>query len=67
LERIPEWEEPKPKKGNIYGHPHEETMQKLRTKVVTVYGTYNSGTIVASTDGTTVTFQGNPQLVLELT
>jgi competence protein ComEC len=50
---------------NKYGHPHNETIQKLLAKGVTIYGTYISGTIVASTDGTAVTFQGNPQPIPE--
>jgi len=50
---------------NKYGHPHNETMQKLLAKGVTIYGTYVSGTIIASTDGTTITFQDNPQPIPE--
>jgi competence protein ComEC len=53
--------------GNSYGHPHEETMQKLLTEGITVYGTYNSGTIVASTDGANVMFHDNPQPIPEFT
>jgi competence protein ComEC len=52
---------------NSYGHPHNETLQKLLTKGVTIYGTYVSGTIIASTDGTTVTFQDNPEPIPEMT
>ena len=51
---------------NSYGHPHEETIQKLLTKGVTIYGTITSGTIIASTDGTTITFHNNPQPIPEL-
>jgi competence protein ComEC len=50
---------------NKYGHPHNETIQKLLAKGVTIYGTHISGTIVASTDGTTITFQDNPQPIPE--
>lgn len=50
---------------NKYGHPHNETMQKLLAKGVTIYGTYVSGSIIASTDGTTITFQDNPQPIPE--
>lgn len=49
---------------NSYGHPHNETIQKLLTKGVTIYGTHVSGTIVASTDGTTITFQDSPQPII---
>jgi len=52
---------------NSYGHPHNETIQKLLAEGVTIYGTYLSGTIIASTDGTTVTFQDNPQPIPEFT
>ena len=51
--------------GNFYGHPHSVTIQKLLSNGVTIYGTYVSGTIIASTDGTTVTFPDNPQPILE--
>lgn len=51
--------------GNSYGHPHNVTIQKLLTKGVTIYGTITSGTIIASTDGTTVTFPDNPQPIPE--
>ena len=50
---------------NSYGHPHEETIQKLLAKEVTIYGTFLSGTIVASTDGTSIVFQDNPQAIPE--
>jgi competence protein ComEC len=50
---------------NKYGHPHNETIQKLLAKGVTIYGTYISGTIIASTDGTTIIFQENPQPIPE--
>jgi len=47
------------------GHPHNETIDKLFAKEVIPYGTYKSGTIVASTDGTTVVFLDNPQVIPE--
>ena len=52
--------------GNTYGHPHNETIQKLLTKGVTIYGTITSGTIIAQTDGTTITFHNNPQPIPEI-
>lgn len=42
--------------GNSYGHPHAETMNTLRTNGVLVYRTDEAGTIVASTDGRTISF-----------
>ena len=50
---------------NSYGHPHNVTIQKMLTKNVTVYTTIASGTIIAQTDGTTITFQNNPQPIPE--
>lgn len=50
---------------NPYGHPHNETIERLLAKGVTIYGTFHSGTIVASTDGTSVTFQGSPEPIPE--
>jgi beta-lactamase superfamily II metal-dependent hydrolase len=51
--------------NNPYGHPHPETIQKLLAKGVTIYGTFQSGTIVASTDGASIVFQDSPQPVPE--
>jgi len=50
---------------NPYGHPHQETIQKLLAKGVTVYGTFLSGTIIASTDGTSVIFEDSPEPIPE--
>lgn len=51
--------------GNPYGHPHNETVQRLLSKGVTVYGTYVSGTIIMGTDGQTVYVYGNPTPIPE--
>jgi len=37
--------------GNTYGHPHEETITKLKTMGVEIYGTAINGTIVVTTAG----------------
>ena len=50
---------------NIFGHPHEETVQRLIGKGVVTYGTYVSGTIVFITDGNTVTVQDDPEPIPE--
>ena len=50
---------------NPYGHPSPNTIQRLISHGVTVYETSQSGTIVASTDGTSITFQDNPQPISE--
>ena len=46
--------------GNKYGHPHAETMNKLRAAGVSVFRTDEQGTITATTDGTTITWNASP-------
>lgn len=43
-------------KDNEYGHPHKETIQKLNTLGCQILRTDKMGTIVAYTDGTTLSF-----------
>jgi len=45
---------------NSYNHPANETMQRLEANGIPVYRTDENGTIVASSDGTNVTFNTNP-------
>ena len=52
-------------KNNRYGHPHEETIQRLLNHNVTIYGTFASGTIKMSTDGQTIEVYGNPEPIPE--
>ena len=52
-------------KNNPYGHPHEETMQRLLNHNITVYGTFASGTVIMSTDGQTIEVHGNPESIPE--
>lgn len=42
--------------GNSYGHPHAETLNTLRTNGVMVYRTDEAGTVIASTDGKSISF-----------
>lgn len=42
--------------NNSYGHPHAETLNTLRTSGVMVYRTDEAGTIVASSDGKSISF-----------
>ena len=42
---------------NSYGHPHEQPLSRLSDAEVTLYRTDRSGTIIARSDGTTVTFE----------
>ena len=43
-------------KGNDYGHPHKETLQRLDEMGCEVFRTDTMGTIVATTDGRELTF-----------
>jgi competence protein ComEC len=42
--------------GNSYGHPHDDTLSKLRDADATLYRTDLQGTITAVSDGKTVSF-----------
>ena len=45
--------------GNKFGHPHEETIEKLSAAGVTVYRTDKVGTIIIISDGKKVTYKVN--------
>lgn len=51
--------------GNSYGHPHEETLSRLRDAEVTLYRTDLQGTVVAVSDGKDISFtvEKNPDAV----
>lgn len=42
--------------GNEYGHPHDDTLSRLRDADVTVYRTDLNGTVVCRSDGSNLTF-----------
>ena len=42
--------------GNLYGHPAQDTLDKLTASNVEIFRTDESGTIVAISDGNTITF-----------
>jgi len=42
--------------GNSYGHPHAQTLNTFRMNGVKVYRTDEQGTIIATSDGTNITF-----------
>ena len=44
-------------KGNSYGHPTQEALDRLSSIGATVYRTDESGTIVCESDGTNITFK----------
>ena len=50
---------------NDYGHPHKETMNKLENFKIETYRTDVQGTILASTDGKTVSITPNQASVIE--
>ena len=43
--------------GNVYGHPHQESLTALQNVGAAIYGTDINGSIVISTDGATYTIQ----------
>ncbi|XXF54581.1 ComEC/Rec2 family competence protein [Thermoanaerobacterium thermosaccharolyticum] len=47
-------------KNNDYGHPHKETMDKLKNAGIIVYRTDECGTIVATSDGNNISFNVKP-------
>ena len=55
-EVAPKWAVISVGKDNSYDHPHEEPMSRLHDADVTVYRTDKMGTILAVSDGKTVTF-----------
>jgi competence protein ComEC len=52
--------------NNQYGHPDNETIQRLLDKGVIIFGTYVSGTIVFETDGNIINVQDSPETIPEL-
>ncbi len=49
--------------GNDYGHPHSEILNNLATAGIEVFRTDQQGTIIATSDGNTVTFNKKPSEV----
>ncbi|AGB19619.1 ComEC/Rec2 family competence protein [Thermoanaerobacterium thermosaccharolyticum] len=47
-------------KGNDYGHPHSVTLKKLKARNIPVYRTDECGTIVATSDGHSISFNVKP-------
>jgi len=43
-------------KGNDYKHPHQQIMDKLKAKNIAVYRTDENGTVIATSDGKTISF-----------
>ncbi len=49
--------------GNMYGHPHDEALSRLRDADVTVYRTDELGTVICRSDGVDVEFSFEKNLV----
>ena len=47
-------------KDNSYGHPHASVLNLLRSRKVSVYRTDEQGTIIAKSDGTSITWNMSP-------
>jgi len=50
---------------NTYQHPHKETVNRFLNIGASVYGTFMSGTIVLTTDGSTCIFNSDDHLTIE--
>lgn len=48
--------------GNSYGHPHQETMDKLSARGIQVYRTDEQGTVVATSTGNGITWSTEPSV-----
>lgn len=46
--------------GNRYGHPHRETLEKLKAAEVSLFRTDLQGTIVATSDGSSILWSCSP-------
>lgn len=46
--------------GNDYGHPHEDTMERLKNHGINVYRTDESGTIICTSNGKEISFNVKP-------
>ena len=51
---------------NPYGHPHQETLDKLIANQITTYGTYQSGTITITANSTSIQVLNEPTPIPEL-
>lgn len=59
-ETVPEYAVISCGKDNQYGHPDKDVMDKLESMDIQVYRTDKQGTITATSDGTTITWDQDP-------
>ena len=52
-------------KDNSYGHPHKETLAKLKDYNIQAFRTDEQGTIIASSDGKTITWSTEPSASIQ--
>ena len=52
-------------KENSYGHPHKETLAKLNDYNIQAFRTDEQGTIIASSDGKTITWSTEPSASIQ--
>ena len=53
--------------GNSYGHPHKETMDKMAEREISVFRTDEQGTVVAVSDGESITWSASAPAETEKT
>ncbi len=51
--------------NNTYGHPHAQAMERFLNAGAKVYGTFRSGSIILTTDGTSYRLNTDRQLTME--
>ena len=49
-------------KDNSYGHPHQETLDRLHAAGVSVFRTDEQGTVIAVSDGASISWNSAPEL-----
>lgn len=50
--------------NNSYNHPHDEVLDRLKSKNITVLRTDTNGTIIVKSDGETITYEGENNGIL---
>lgn len=53
--------------GNDYGHPNQDVLSRLNAKAIKTFRTDLQGTIIATSNGQTITFNTNPTVINNIT